>query len=119
MTDAQGQLASQDTTQILQRIFTGHIVAQPAMGYAPIEAVVVSADNTAWEVVVTINGFDSPSGSPTPTLTCHYEPRWHWDGSANVKAAPPPAGTPCLVTFPTNTGDGLGWAIAFSGWPTE
>jgi len=48
MTDTptvQAQLASQDTTQSLQRIFTDHIVGQPAMGYTLLEGVVVAADN--------------------------------------------------------------------------
>lgn len=118
MTDTpavQGQIAAQDTTQVLQRIFTGHIVGQPAMP-GNLSAKVVTSTNTT--VTVTIDGFDSASGQPTPSFTCYYEPRHHWSGSANVQASPPPKGTPCLVTFPTNDPQGYGWAIAFTGWPT-
>ena len=115
MSDAlAAQIGAQDTTRILQKLFTGHVVGQPAMGYAPLEATVVSADNSTWQVVVTVNGFDSQA-----TFTCYYEPHFHWNGSTNVKAAPPPKGTACLVAFPPNDPQGLGWAIAFTGWPTE
>jgi hypothetical protein len=102
---------------VVGRMFTGHITGTPAMGTAPLEAVVVRANNASPSpsAIVTINGF-----SPTATFTCHYEPRFHWDGvSANIKASPPPAGTPCLVAFPPNSGQGIGWVLAFTGWPLE
>ena len=127
MTDTsavQGQLAAQDTTRILQKIFTGHVLATPAMGYAPVSATVVAATNDGslggqtysvdTVAIVTVDGF-----SDQATFTCYYEPRFHWNGSANVSASPPGSGTPCLVAFPPNDPQGFGWVVAFTGWPTE
>ncbi len=107
-------LPGQDTTQILNRLFTGRVVGQPAMGYTPIAATVVSGENSPTQVVVTVVGFDSQA-----TCTCHYEPKFHWNGSTNVASSPPPKGTACVICFPPNDPNGYGWAIAFTGWPTE
>lgn len=93
----QGDLAAQDTTQVLQRIFTGHIVGQPAMGYQPLPATVVSATKT--EVVVTITTFGT-----TATFTCYCQ----------AQASAPSAGTRCFVQFPKNS-NGYGLVVAFAG----
>lgn len=103
--EVEGTLVSQDTTQTLQRLFTGHIVGQPAMGYRPLIGKVISATATA--VVVTITTF-----SATASFTCRYEPR-----PQSTSPHTPPVGTTCLVVFPANEPEGYGWAIAFLGWP--
>ena len=102
----------------LERFFTGHVTGQPWARAVPIEATVAPypthpALPTDY-VVVTINGF-----SDTATFHCRYEPRYHWNGTANVPASPPPKGTDCLVCFPTNNERGIGWALSFAGWPLE
>lgn len=111
MTAPLNPLPAQDTAEVLNRMFTGRVTGQPAMGYAPIEASVVSA--TATQVVVAVTGFSSSAG-----FTCYYEPRWYWNGSANVRAEPPPGAT-CIICFPPNDPNGYGWAISFRGWPTQ
>lgn len=116
-TQLAGQLGSQDTTQILQRLFTGHIVGQPAMGFAPLLANVQQVNGPAREVIVTVPSFDDNFG-----FTCRYEPHYYWNGSENVEATPPiPAPTPtqCLIVFPGNDPQGYGWVLGFIGWPTQ
>lgn len=108
---SQNPLPSQDTTQILQKIFTGRIVGKPAMGYTPLRATVIKSDNST--VTVTIINY-----APTAAFLCTYEPHWHWNGSTNVQAMPPPAGTGCDVYFPPNDPQGIGSAVNFAGWPT-
>lgn len=95
-----------DSSQVFTKLFTGHRVAQQAMGDAPIEATVVSA--TAEVCVVSINGFDR---SGQATFTCLYETR------LGASPAHPPAGTACLVAFPTNSPTRTPWVIAFTEWP--
>jgi hypothetical protein len=103
----------QDSTRQLAQIFTGQRVATPAMG-SPVQGKVVSA--TLTNVVVTIDTFLSVN-LPQPTFTGAYEPRWYWNGTANVRVPPPTKGTPCLVIFPPNTTNI--WVTSFTGWPTE
>lgn len=104
-------LGGQDTTRVLQEILTGRRVATPALGAAPLEAVVVSA--TATQVVVTVTGF-----STVAAWTCSYEPRWAWNSTTgqNVQQIPP-AGTKCLIVLPANTATSTPWVLAFTGWP--
>ncbi len=90
----------QDSSRVLQRLFTGQRVATPAMGYAPLAAMVVTATSTY--VIVTITTFD-----PTATFTCYYE--------ARVNA--PSSGSRCFVTFPANDLQGRGLVVAFVGIP--
>lgn len=103
-----------DTARQFGFLFTGQRSATPAMGVTPLEAKVISA--TSSQVVVTINGFDTEA-----TFTCFYEPRFAYNGTANV-AQIPPAGTLCLVAFPSNIGQGTphsGWVMSFTAWPTS
>jgi hypothetical protein len=105
-------LAAQDSSRQLAQIFTGQRVGQPTMS-TPKQGHVVSATLTT--IVVTIDRFKS-ANLPQPTYVCVYEPRWYWDGSANVRVPPPPKGTPCLVVFPPNTP--TIWVTSFTGYPT-
>lgn len=106
-------LPSQNTDQILARTFTGRPVGRtPTFGQSPVAATVVSSTPT--EVVVTLDAFDQYAA--TAGFTCSYEPRWYWNGSANVQETPPPKGVRCLVFFPASAG---GFVIAFTGWPTH
>ena len=127
---AHSELVTQDTTQVLQRLFTGHIVGQPAMGYRPLLGL-VSANTTPTTVTVTITGFSpvttssglvtesggvpkAPTPAPTPTFSCYYEPRPQASGTTKK----PPVGTKCLVVFPGNDPVNRGFVVAFVGWPT-
>ena len=95
----------------LSRLILGRTPNQvkpdPAQGFAPVEATVVSA--TATQVVVTIYGFSSDA-----TYTCNYTTQYAWNGSANV-AVLPARGTKCLVAFPPATQDTTPWVVAFLG----
>ena len=111
----QGDLVAQDTTQQLQRLFTGHLVGQPATGNLPLLATVtqVTSVNGFPAVVVTLDGFGENAA-----FQCYFEKRFYWNGSANVEALPP-TGIPCVVVFPKNDPQNVGFALAFLGWPTE
>jgi hypothetical protein len=108
----QGELVAQDDTQVLQRLFTGHIVAMPATGNTPLVGTVVSAQGsgTSRTVTVRVTGFTAPNGAPPPTLVCKYN-------LPTGTTTAPPATTPVLVCFPANDPYKYGWAIGFLGWP--
>lgn len=109
----QGQLVAQDTTRVLQRLFTGHIVGQPAMGSAPLLATVQAVTGTFVEV--TVESFNSLSAaSGTPSFLCYFQPVFGGTPAVSLK---PPAGTKCYVTFPVNASDGYGVVVAFRSWP--
>jgi hypothetical protein len=99
----QAGLGGQDTTQQLQRLFTGRTIGAAPFGYAGVTGVVQSSTSSTCEVA--IDNFDSSGQS---TFTCNYQPQ----GSDT-----PPSGTPCLIAFPAN-GDHTPWVTAFSGWPS-
>jgi hypothetical protein len=102
---SQKGLGGQDTTQILQRLFTGRVVGAPAFPYGGVSA-------TPSTCVVTVDGFFTP-GHAIPTFTANYEPR---PQASNVPPHPP-VGTPCFIVFAAN-GDHTPWATSFSGWPS-
>lgn len=99
-------LGAQDTTSLLQKMFTGRVVAGPAFPAGGMTGIVQTSTDTT--CIATIDDFATP-GHPTPTLTCYYEPR---PGAGN-----PPAGTPCFISHAAN-GDRSPWILAFSGWPS-
>jgi hypothetical protein len=114
------QLGGQDSSRLFHKLFTGHVVGKPAMGWAPLTAVVVGANEN--QVIVTIDMFNNTASAAsstfnvsTPTFSCNYEPRF--SGGSQVI---PPVNTPCLVVFPPAgpQGSGYPWVIAFGGWPT-
>jgi hypothetical protein len=112
----QQRIGGQDSTRVLQKMFTGHIVGKPAMGWAPITGIVLSA--TTNSCVVQIDNFPNKNTTGTqsfPSFTCAVEPRH--DPSDGSPIAPP-HGTACLVAFPTNGDDGTPWVLAFRGWPS-
>lgn len=108
----QGQLVADDTTRFLARQFTGHILGQPAMGYAPLLATVVSATGTLVEV--TVDGFSNSGGTApsagTPSFLCYFQ--------RVPTSDPPAAGTKCYIAFPANDAAGYGVVVAFRGWPS-
>lgn len=115
----QGQLVAQDDTRFLARQFTGHVVGQPAMGYAPLLATVSAVYETPTGdlVEVTIAGFNNSAattgGAGTPSFLCYYQPVPTPSGGAQS----PPVGTKCYVAFPPNEAQGHGVVVAFRGWP--
>lgn len=106
--DNQGTgLAAEDTTQFLQRLFTGHVVSKDGLGGGiGLAATVVSA--TATTCIVEIVGFEGV------TFTCNYETRVVWPGipSPNTTVIPPP-GTACVCCFPPNDPTKTGWVMSF------
>jgi hypothetical protein len=96
-------LGGQDSTQLLQRIFTGRVVGAPGIAYGGVSATVVSSTDTTCIVTVPL------TNSQTLTYTCLYQPS---PGNGN-----PPAGTACFIAFAAN-GDHSPWVTAFSGWPS-
>lgn len=116
----QGQLGGQDSSRIFHKLFTGHVIAKPAMGWAPLTGQVVdSPDNTDTTCVITIDGFPGAGNlNPTnsqPTFTASFEPRFGSGGAAGI----PPGGTPCLAVFPpAGAGSGPPVVLVFFGWPT-
>lgn len=112
-TAKQGQLIAEDSTRFLVRQFTGHIVGQPGMGYAPLAASVVSATATTLTVDVTIDGFGTTATTKIlPTFRCYYEPH------PGATPSTPPSGSKCFVLFVGNDSSGLGVVVAFRGWPS-
>jgi hypothetical protein len=95
----QGELIASDPTRALTRIFSGHIVGQPAMGYLPLNATVVAAIGTT-QCTVTVDGFDSNN---TATFTCNFQ----------TQTSTPSAGTACIICFPGNDPQGYGWVLGF------
>jgi len=102
-------------TQPLERLFTGHIGAQPANDVPLICTVANSPLNTHFKLMVTINGLKGAGGNPDPAFLCNVEPRYH-PGTSTADV--PPAGTTCLVVFPPNDTVKLGFVLGFIGWPT-
>lgn len=113
-----------DPSPALDRLLTGRVVGPSAIPEA-ITAFVAPTPSglPVDELVVTVPAFGT-----TSTLRAYFEPRWYWNGTANVPVPRPPAETPCVVVFPRNTTDpkgdakfsqGYGWALSFIGWPTQ
>lgn len=99
-------LSTQDTTQFLQRQFTGHTVGKRAFD-GNWAATVVSADANSAVVTVTVQGVDF-------TFSCRYETRVTWPGIPSPRTVViPPAGTACVVCFPANEPNGIGWVLTF------
>lgn len=104
-TGIQSQLAAQDSTRVLQQIFTGHVVGQPAMGYSPLMAKVLGPGTAAGTVVVTITGFGgSTTPGGVPSFVCRYA----------GTTAPAPASA-CCIAFPTNDPQGVGIVLVALG----
>jgi hypothetical protein len=98
-------LGAQDTSQLLQKLFTGRVVGPSAFPTGGVSGVVQTSTDTT--CIVTVDGFD-PTGQAT--LTCLYQPV---PGSGD-----PPTGTACFISCAAN-GEGLmPWVTAFSGWPS-
>lgn len=94
-----------DPAQVLGGIFLGTKSAAPAF-----EGVVTGevVSSTATTVRVTIDNFD-PSGKSA--WDCTYEKR------LGASPATPPAGTKCLLAFPSNDPTNTPWVVAFTAWP--
>lgn len=103
----QGQLPATDSTQVLQRIFTGHVVGGPGFPGTYLATVVSATD---FDCVVTIEGFDGSA-----SFTCHHEP--HFEPSSPSTPYAPPAGTTCIVCFPANDPNRYGYVLMFRGFP--
>ncbi len=117
--NAQNQkgLGGQDTTQILQKMFTGRIVGSPAIAYGGVAGVVLTWKDQFGNNLTTISTCKVTvplAHGQSLTYTCTYEPRYlPPSGTALIV----PAGTPCFIAFPAN-GSHDPWVIAFSGWPS-
>lgn len=128
-TAQQAELVTQDTTQFLQRAFTGHVVSGAAMGESVLAAKVdglgptgVIQHGTGWLTVPTVNvellNWIPSTTERTPKA---LSPVWRAFYAKPLGATPstPPAGTACYVSFIPNDPGKNALVIAFFGWPTR
>lgn len=98
-------VGGQDSSRLLMKMFTGHLVGKPAMGWACLTGVIVSADTSSG--TVTIDNF-----SDQCQFSVVFETRIQWPGIGSPPTpVAPPGGTACLVSFPPNSGQP--WVVAF------
>lgn len=89
----------------LQQIFFGRSPGGQSAWVGVFTGTVRSSN--AVDVFVQLDGF----GDQNTTFSARYERR------LGASPATPPAGTRCIVVFPSNEPDHSPWATTFVGWP--